>query len=251
MPNKKQIQNMLFTMNVRELREISKYFGVPVPKQSGGYLNKNRLVDGLVGGTALTSNYSPEEFEYLNSFDENDHVNRDKYHDERALYYKLLEAIKVAPATAANNGTPFDAFAAHHAASAQRAHDLFIKYKQIFNRYSTNEYKTPTKEQLVHIKQLLNNHTIKSRNVFMVIHYAMSNNLNMNFVHDLIHLDEMTRMGYDGRTAAAHYDSTQSLNQWEQQRARVLKQQNPAPQLPRRRRMMQISSRPHPWSDAF
>jgi hypothetical protein len=50
MPNKNQIQNMLSDMNVRELREVSKYFGVPVTKQTGGYWNKNSLVDGLVEG---------------------------------------------------------------------------------------------------------------------------------------------------------------------------------------------------------
>ena len=50
MPNKQQIQNMLSAMNVRELRKVSKYFGVPLTNQSGGYRNKNSLVDGLVGG---------------------------------------------------------------------------------------------------------------------------------------------------------------------------------------------------------
>ena len=53
MPTRQQIQNMLFTMNVRDLREISKQFNVPVTKQSGGYKNKERMVYDLVGGVGL------------------------------------------------------------------------------------------------------------------------------------------------------------------------------------------------------
>jgi hypothetical protein len=44
MPTKKQIQHMLESMNVKDLRGLSKYFGIPVTKQAGGYKNKNDLV---------------------------------------------------------------------------------------------------------------------------------------------------------------------------------------------------------------
>ena len=50
MPNREEIQNMLYTMNVKELREISTYFGLPVTKQNGGYYNKDFLIDSLIGG---------------------------------------------------------------------------------------------------------------------------------------------------------------------------------------------------------
>ena len=41
MLSRERIGNMLCTMNVKELRQISKYFGLPVTKQNGGYYNKD------------------------------------------------------------------------------------------------------------------------------------------------------------------------------------------------------------------
>ena len=51
MPTKQQIQHMLESMNVKDLRRLSKYFEISVTKQIGGYKNKNELVGDLVGGS--------------------------------------------------------------------------------------------------------------------------------------------------------------------------------------------------------
>ena len=60
MPTKYQIQNMLESMNTKELRQVAKHFGVYVTKQSGGYKSKNEIVYDLVGGMTRFRRRMPE-----------------------------------------------------------------------------------------------------------------------------------------------------------------------------------------------